>query len=92
MCHHYRCKLGSTRPIFFGVIIINLIFFPTIVFFSETDYERKKDDQKRSLLNERKADDSSEATKSHDFLDYNAKDSLPGTVCSFLKLHQYLHV
>lgn len=91
MCHHYRCKLGSTRPIFFGHNYQSY-FFPYNCIFSETDYERKKDDQKRSLLNERKADDSSEATKSHDFLDYNAKDSLPGTVCSFLKLHQYLHV
>lgn len=53
--------------------------------FPETDYERKKDDQKRSLLNERKADDSSEATKSHDFLDYNAKDSLPVEVGLSLK-------
>lgn len=71
-------------------MITNLIILPPIVFFSATDYEGKKDDLKRSLINERKADDSSEATKSQKFVDYaTVTDSLPGTVCSFLKSHQY---
>lgn len=46
-----------------------------------TDYEGKKDDLKRSLINERKADDSSEATKSQKFVDYaTVTDSLPDEV------------
>lgn len=63
-------------------------YFPFNCIFTATDYDGKKDDLKRCLLNKRKADNSSEAIKSQESLDY-AEDSLPGTVCSFLKSHQY---